>query len=587
MVTNSFPQTGQLYPINPDGSFVVSNVPFSSSGMAYYSGTASGSLDLSGQDTIPSISGTVHVTNEVATVHMSFGLLETFYENSGGILITGYATFLGTVNATGPSALPRFMVWDATTSSNWNTNDANWNNGAATWNDGRVLDGAIFNGAGLGTVSLTQPIVASFIDFTASGYNLGQGAGGTLTLLYQSAITNNGNNTISASIVSTNGLNIYGSGDLTLSGANTYSGPTIINSGVLEYGSGAAVSTSRITVPNGSEVYFDSGCAGATISAPMTISGVGVNGGALHTFVPGGAITFTGPITLAANSQIYGQSGASSTINLNSIISGNYAVTFFGGDVVPGTTDQDTFVLGAANTYGGATYITNYGASAEVQLSGGNNRLPTGTTVYMSAGAYDPANSSLLDLNGHNQTLANLQDGPVTAGIRSVLSSSGPGTLTLSNAMFSGTLDGQLALTKVGAGTVTLSGASTYSGPTVISAGTVALSGSGTLGSASSGLTIAAGATLDVSAVTGGSWSLSGSTALTANGTASPSTINSPFGGTVSLGAQPVIMPSYDGTHPPLTIAGTGSLALNDNPFTVNTISPLGVSTYPLIQVAS
>src|SRR5208283_2425793 len=104
------------------------------------------------------------------------------------------------------------------------------------------------------------------------------------------------------------------------------------------------------------------------------------------------------------------------------------------------------------------------------------------------------------------------------------------GTLTLSNATFSGTLDGQLALTKVGAGTVTLSGASTYSGPTVISAGTVALSGGGTLGSASTSLTIAAGTTLDVSGVTGGSWSLSGSTALTPQGKASPATINSPFG---------------------------------------------------------
>ena len=91
------------------------------------------------------------------------------------------------------------------------------------------------------------------------------------------------------------------------------------------------------------------------------------------------------------------------------MISGNYDLTFVAGG---GGSDQDTFVLAAANTYGGNTYINNSGATADVQLSGGGNLLPMGTVVYLSA----PGNSSVLDLNGNNQTLAGVADGAATAG---------------------------------------------------------------------------------------------------------------------------------------------------------------------------
>ena len=56
-------------------------------------------------------------------------------------------------------------------------------------------------------------------------------------------------------------------------------------------------------------------------------------------------------------------------------------------------------------------------------------------------------------------------------------------------------------LTKLGPGTLTLSGANTYVGATVVSDGTLALSSSGSIAS-SSGIAISGGATFDVTALT-------------------------------------------------------------------------------------
>jgi fibronectin-binding autotransporter adhesin len=61
----------------------------------------------------------------------------------------------------------------------------------------------------------------------------------------------------------------------------------------------------------------------------------------------------------------------------------------------------------------------------------------------------------------------------------------------------SAVLAGMASLTKTTAGTVTLSGANTYTGATRINAGTLALTGSGAI--AGRNITVASGASFDVS----------------------------------------------------------------------------------------
>src|SRR6201999_3084996 len=120
---------------------------------------------------------------------------------------------------------------------------------------------------------------------------------------------------------------------------------------------------------------------------------------------------------------------------------------------------------------------------------------------------------------------------------------------------------------------------------TTISAGSLALGASGTINNTPS-ISIAAGATFDVSAIT--TYAMSSSTSLSAAGTGT--TVGSSAaaikgGTTVSLGTRPITL-TYDGTHPALYIS-QGTLSLNGNAFTVNSASALAAGTYPIVQQAS
>ncbi|MCX5653707.1 MAG: autotransporter-associated beta strand repeat-containing protein, partial [Planctomycetota bacterium] len=107
-------------------------------------------------------------------------------------------------------------------------------------------------------------------------------------------------------------------------------------------------------------------------------------------------------------------------------------------------------------------------------LAGGG--LPTGTAVTMSS-------NTTLDLNGVNQQIGSLADAaPGATGHRVLL---GSGNLTVGNASsptFSGAVSGTGSLAKIGTGTLTLSGANTYTGATNITAGTLLVNGTHTDG---------------------------------------------------------------------------------------------------------
>ena len=115
------------------------------------------------------------------------------------------------------------------------------------------------------------------------------------------------------------------------------------------------------------------------------------------------------------------------------------------------------------------------------------------------------------------------------------------------SATMSGVISGDGALTKAGAGTITLSGTNTYTGDTTINAGTLAVTVNDALGSNAAGTIIASGATLDLQNVT-----YSTTEAITNNGgTLSTSTGTSSYAGTMTLGANSTI--DVDGTQ--LTIS--------------------------------
>jgi hypothetical protein len=155
---------------------------------------------------------------------------------------------------------------------------------------------------------------------------------------------------------------------------------------------------------------------------------------------------------------------------------------------------------------------------------------------------------------------------------------------------------GTFSLTKIGSYSLLISSAS-YTGDTIINAGTLKFRGGGYSLNAGSGVSIAAGATFDVTQLggSGTTWT-AGSTAspgLSAAGTgttawADEALIVAQSGATVSLGARPITLTwggatsGTDTTHPCLVVS-PGKLTLNNNPFTING-SQLGVGVYTLIQ---
>ena len=232
---------------------------------------------------------------------------------------------------------------------------------------------------------------------------------------------------------------------LTLYGANTYTGATTINNGTLQLASDNCLSpVTAVTLANSSG-------ASLGISGHQTIgslSGGGTSGGNVAFGLSGTTLTVGD-----ANNTTYG-----------GVISGG-ANGGNGANVVKQGTG--TLTLSGVNTYWGTTTIN----AGTLQISGGNNRLPTATALSLANVA-----GATFDVNNRNQTVASINGGGASGGNITL----GSGTLTVANGgSFAGVISGtggnlikQNTLL-----TLVLSGANTYTGSTTINGGTLQLSG--------------------------------------------------------------------------------------------------------------
>ncbi|OYW21934.1 MAG: hypothetical protein B7Z52_00240, partial [Burkholderiales bacterium 12-64-5] len=165
-----------------------------------------------------------------------------------------------------------------------------------------------------------------------------------------------------------------------------------------------------------------------------------------------------------------------SYLQINGVITGAGGLTKVG---------QDVILLNGANTYNGATSVTN-----GILQIGRNNSLPTGTALVMSGSA------GQFDLNGYNQEVASLS-GPVGSINNGAFDYN---TLTVNQSVgttYGGTLDGNVTLSKTGAGTLTLLAGNSNRGGTIINAGTLALGAAAKISGTNAALT-ANGGTLDL-----------------------------------------------------------------------------------------
>ena len=305
------------------------------------------------------------------------------------------------------------------------------------------------------------------------------------------------------------GLNFWGSGGGTINignAGNTFTGPININ---------------------GAEVQFQYDGSFGPVPGSPTAGAIVIDGGRMTSAdTNGNAVTFT----LNSNRGIQVGSTAGTSISVKSA-SGFLTYNGIIADK-PGSTGilvkqgAGILSLGGVSTYSGNTFINN----GTVQLTTGDNRLPTGTAV--SLGQAASVNLGVFDLTGRNQEIAGLNSVSGTNNSVSlkntVTNSAAAATLTLSGSGTyaygdgstnnSGIITGSISLIKTGSGTQTLGDTNSYTGNTTVNAGTLALSGAGLINKTPV-ITVAADATVDVSGRTDGTLALSGGQTLNGFGT--------------------------------------------------------------------
>jgi autotransporter-associated beta strand protein len=131
----------------------------------------------------------------------------------------------------------------------------------------------------------------------------------------------------------TNGITKIGVGTWTLSGTNTYAGPTLISAGTLKLGSTSALgnATGSVTVSGGGALDLN----GFSLSVVKTtgISGTGVASLGAITNSSSTPATYSGSITLSANSSIVGETGSIAISNTGQITGSGFTLTLGGTTV--------------------------------------------------------------------------------------------------------------------------------------------------------------------------------------------------------------------------------------------------------------
>ncbi|HOD84761.1 MAG TPA: autotransporter-associated beta strand repeat-containing protein [Phycisphaerae bacterium] len=231
------------------------------------------------------------------------------------------------------------------------------------------------------------------------------------------------------------------------------------------------------------------------VAAVFALAGLGLRSVQATTlsFGPG---SYAGPWTLDAASNTFTTGGplADPTI-LNGQISESYA----GANLLLTTPDKNNAVwittLNTVSTYTGNTTVRSVDARAGFRI-GVDNALPTGTVLTLQ-GANDGSGRPVwFDLNGHSQELAGILHNVRTDSAIVNGDTANAGALIINNSAnvtyqaflgadnahsnitssSTGILDGEgnnFSLTKMGAGTLTLTASNSYTGGTTINGGTL------------------------------------------------------------------------------------------------------------------
>ena len=351
----------------------------------------------------------------------------------------------------------------------------------STWNVGGpalFVGGGSTTGPGMltvangGTVTSTAPV--SIGDVTGASTLTVTGAGSVLNALNSLTI---GDNSCGCNLVGT--LTVADGGVVNSPGPTSIAAGSTLNLGI----GGLAGAINTPAIANDGQIianFTDALTLTAAISGAGSLSKAGSG-----TLILTGSSTYTGGTTITGGTLQLGDGGANGSIVGNVTNNGTFAInrsdTFTFGGVISGSgafqqNGTGTTIFTAANTYTGGTIIN----AGTLRLGPGGSLAPTGALTVNAGGTFD--------LNSFNQTVGSLAGtGSVTLGAGR-LSTGSDNTSTT----FSGAISGTGGLTKIGAGTLVLTGTNPYSGATAVNGGRLTVNGS----IPNSTLTVDGGATL-------------------------------------------------------------------------------------------
>jgi autotransporter-associated beta strand protein len=344
--------------------------------------------------------------------------------------------------------------------------------------------------------------------------------------------------TVSGSLSGAGGVSLSDAGTLVLSAVNTYTGATAINAGTLKIGGAGSLGTAgayagNIT-NNGTFLYSSSAnqtlsgiISGAgsltkdtSSSSTLTLSGANTYSGGTTitagkviassgTALGAAAVSVAGGATLQLNNTVVGDT----QLNITNAISGAGTLEFSGANVVTNDNRNRTTIVLSGFTgdfsilaNGNFTYdASNATSNQSITIaSGGFLSLPTGNANF---GALNGTGTICRNRSADSTATLIVGNGDADGAFSGIIRGIG---IADNDGGLGG--PGIITLTKVGAGTLTLSGANIYVGPTAVSGGTLLVNGDQSL--ATGAVTVASGATL------GGTGKIGG--AVTVNGTLAP-----------------------------------------------------------------
>ncbi|MDR5781954.1 autotransporter-associated beta strand repeat-containing protein [Caballeronia sp. LZ065] len=425
-------------------------------------------LDVSGADTPQ----TIGALSGVGGTSIALG------DNTLAFGDANNTTFGGTIGGTG-GIVKQGSGTQTLTAAQTFTGNTTINAGTLALGAGGSLDSA-------SVVDIGQP--GAVLDVSGASTNPTLGglsgvAGGSVLLGSHSLfLAVNGDSVYGGTISGTGGIVKTGAGTQTLDGANTFTGGTSLAGGTLVLGNAGALGSGGLTVDAPSTL--DTSTA-LTIGNAVTLNTGATFGGSndltlTSPVTGGGGITKDGAanLTLAGNNNYSGGTTLNSgTITANTGTAlGSGTVTLNGGALNTGTTQVAISTLNgvsgsAVNVGTGGIAVGGGDYGGTIGGAGGVTKTSPGTLTLTGENTYTGGttiNSGTLQV-GNGGTSGSIT-GPINNNGSLVFNSS-------DNVTYGGSISGSGTVTKVGDGTLSLTGTNTSTGPVAVGGGTLDVSG--------------------------------------------------------------------------------------------------------------